>query len=121
MTEQQGDEQATDSSVSVEKGVDGLELRMRQGCFHKCRRIGVQEALQLPHAAFDFLRRRGHKRRVPRPCATNPVLRATKFSRGLLCAAPGGQKYSMHFLEQAIRPRKPVAPPPEAMRHRCNV
>jgi hypothetical protein len=71
------DQSSARSSVSVHKGMDGLELRVCNGGLHDGRqRIVVTELDEILHQVFHTLGRRRHERGVARVvvASADPVL-----------------------------------------------
>jgi hypothetical protein len=72
--------------------VDRFKLEMRHRRLHQQgqpRLVGMQKLFKLVEALKQFIRGRGHKLRVARPRAADPILRASKFPRLLAAAAAG--------------------------------
>ena len=79
------DQQAPDTPVSIEEGVDGLELHMRQCTMHQHRQT-MEKGLQAIERAPHLMRRWRHEdglaeRDVAR---ADPVLRRAELARDLV-------------------------------------
>src|SRR2546427_2312040 len=105
MVQGEGDQQAADAAVPIEKRVDRFKLNVRQSGFHQ-RGIGcvlvMDEALQRCHAVFDMGRRRRDEVSIAWTRAADPILRATEFAKGLLTAPSSREGYLMHFPHQPV-------------------
>ena len=102
MVEQQGNEQATEATVAVEKRMDGLKLHMGQSGFEQDGQtsvILVEEGFQCGHAGFDRLRRWWHKTGIPWPGASDPILASAKLAGLLVATTAFGHEGGVHFAE----------------------
>ena len=83
MDEQESDQEPPDTTVTVEEGVDGLELRMREAHVNERRKLMVmEEALVVVERLLHLVDWRGHERRL---CEggilwADPVLRLTELT-----------------------------------------
>ena len=75
----------------------GFELQVRERCFEQSRSVRVKEALQITHAAADFLGRRRYEVCVSRARTAYPVLRPTEFAGSFFRAAALSQQYFVHL------------------------
>ncbi len=89
MVQEQCDEQTPKPPVSIQKGVNGLELDMGERGAEQNRQpacFAIEKPLQLAHTRLHLLRWRGHKACVARAGSSDPILAAAEFA-GLLGAA----------------------------------
>lgn len=61
----------------------------------------MQKRFQRCQAVGDVVRRRGHKHGVPGPCAADPDLAASKFSRRILAASSSSEQNLVGLSEQS--------------------
>src|SRR5512134_1180540 len=107
--ELQHDEKASDTAVAVQKGVDGLELHVRERRFDQGRRrlwLVVDEALKRREAIAHLACGRRHKRRVARPRAANPDLRAAQLAWRLASSSRVIEQYPMDLADEPVRDRQ---------------
>ena len=92
--EQESDEEASETSVAVEKRVDGLELQMGERCPNKKRQIfslRMEKQLELAHAIHDeFGRVAEQRRRCQAVCRQSSS--GSGETRRVLCCFPGRAK-----------------------------
>jgi hypothetical protein len=82
-TENEGDEQSSDPSISIEEGMNGLELRVSKSRLDERRRphrIVVQEELERSKSGNHLVRRRRDEASVARPGPPDPVLGCPEFT-----------------------------------------
>ena len=112
-TKIEGDQQASNSTVSIEERVYGFELDMQQAGFDECGKAAallMHEQLQLVEAFLHFERRRGDEWSVARTRSANPILRSTKLARAFGAAAAALQQPGVHFTDQAQGERERIQP-----------
>ena len=99
-------QQPTQATVAVQKGVDGLELQMRQTRPDEHRQsrgtVIMKETLQLAHAFGHRMGRRRDKVGQTRPWAANPVLRSAELARQLVVAPAPSQEDFVDFAQQTV-------------------
>src|ERR1019366_3667877 len=82
--EKQRNQQTSQPSIAVEKGMDRLELYMYQSSLNQNGQIVffvVKEMFKAVEAFHHSLWGRRNKRSVSRTATTNPILRTAKFTR----------------------------------------
>ncbi|CAH1076131.1 hypothetical protein NTG1052_290004 [Candidatus Nitrotoga sp. 1052] len=102
LMQQQRDEQAAEPAISIEKGVDGFKLHMRQSSLDQhggCIGWLVDELFQRCHAGFHFLRRGRHEAGIAGAGAADPALAAAKVPRRFVAAATARHEVDMHFAQ----------------------
>ena len=118
VVQQQRHEQASQTAVAVQEGMDGLELHVRQPRPDEDGEpvvSGVQEALERRHAVGHGGVGRRHEDGVAGPGPADPVLRAAEFAGGLGAAASRRQQDGVHLADQAVRQREALAQAPQAV------
>jgi hypothetical protein len=109
MDEQEGDQELPDTTVTVEEGVDGLELRMREAHVNERRKLMVmEEALVVVERLLHLVDGRGYERRFceSRVLWADPVLRLTELAGPAMRSADAGQELSVDLGDEAMRERK---------------
>jgi len=109
--QQESDEESSYSTVAVEKGMNGLELRVRKCGLEENRnplRRFVEEALEVTHAVGDMLGRRWNVGGKSRARAANPALRGPEDTRLLLSSTTACKQVSVDFSNQTVREREPL-------------
>jgi len=89
--------------------MDGFELHVHERRLHQYGQIfllSMQKLSEDIQAFRHLLRWRRNKCCVPGPCASDPVLAFTEFTRTLLTSAPLGQENLVNFSYQPQRERK---------------
>src|SRR5690606_14596480 len=104
-------EQTSRSTIAIEEWMNRLELHMCKCRVEQCTRriVAVQELFQSRQTGFDLVGGRRHELRVARPSAAAPVLAATEIARLLRRPAPARQQFTVHFANQPVGQRKPLA------------
>ncbi len=97
VAEHQGDQQAPDAAIAVQKWVNDFELHMGEGRFNDGSGRFEQVLLEIPQTGIQVGRRRRHEGRIAGPSTSDPVLRAAKFTGLLLCTASIGKQDAVHF------------------------
>ena len=112
VVEQQCNEQAAQTAVAVEEGMDGLELHMGDGGLENTGRPMVsscKKSFEIAHAGVDVLGGWRNKKGVAWAGAADPVLAATEFAR-LTFRCPGlWPSAGVHLAQQAVGERKAFA------------
>src|SRR5579863_10201303 len=123
-TQQERNQQAAQSSVSVQEGVNSFKLHMCECGLDQNRQVFVvamQELFEPAHAFHHFLRWWRDKCCVTGPRASDPVLCFAEFPRTLLTASSFGQENLVNFSYQPQRERKILAEPAKAVIHRGHI
>ena len=118
-------EQPAHSSVSIQEGVDSLELRVREpGLDHRSGEtvLIVEEALQAVERGAHLVRWWRHEAGVARPGAADPVLGAAELPGRLVAAPCALHQDTVNFPDEPQREGELAAPEPlDAMLERCHV
>src|SRR5205814_1211136 len=83
--------------------------------------LAMQKLFEGIQAFRHLLRWRRNKCCVPGPCASDPVLAFTEFTRTLLTSASLGQENLVNFSYQPQRERKIPPEPAKSVIHRCHI
>lgn len=103
-TEDEGDEEAAEATVSIEEGVDGLKLDVGEGGFEQWAGVDgivVDEFFEGAHGFKGEIRWGGDESRVAGAGAADPVLGAFELAGLLGGAAPVGKEPGMDLPEHA--------------------
>ena len=112
--QQQGDQEPSDAPVTVQKGMNRLELHVGERRLEQDRRrfrLVVQPAFERPHAFRDALRGRRDEHRVPRPGSPYPVLGAAEFAGLPVGPSTALEEHAVDLADQSVRQRKVVSQP----------
>ena len=100
----QSDEQATNTSVAIQEGMDRFELHMRQGSLdqgERSNRIVMQELFQQTHACHHLVRRWRNEPGVSRSAAADPILAPPEFPRALSPPPAAGEQFRVSLRDEA--------------------
>ena len=120
LAEQQRNQKPPQPAVAVEKRMDRFKLNVDQSQLHQQRQrfaVVVQELLERIETLHQPVRWRRNERRITRPRAADPVLRAPEFTRSLVRSTAASKQNRMHLANQSQRKRKPVAQAPQPVLH----
>src|SRR5438105_7430325 len=98
--EEQRDQQSSDPTVAIEKGMNGFELSVRQSRFHDpldADRIIMEKPFEIAHGVRNVLRRGRNEMCVRRTRASYPVLGTTKLARLLVRSSSSREQARVHF------------------------
>jgi hypothetical protein len=98
----QHDQQPPQTPVAIEERVDRLELHVDKGRHHQPREVivGMEETLQIRHAALHQPRGRRYEAGVASSGATDPVLAVPELTRQSIGATPTGEQHGMNLPQQ---------------------
>src|ERR1700719_5020519 len=104
--------------------MDGFELHVHERRLHQYGQVfllAMQKLFEGIQAFRHLLRWRRNKCCVPWPCASDPVLAFTEFTRTLLTSSSLGQENLVNFSYQPQRERKIPPEPAKSVIHRGHI
>ena len=112
VVEQERDEEAAETAIAIEEGVDGLELDVgERGLQQEGQAAGVvmQELFQRAHARLNLLGRGRDEVGIAGAGAADPVLAAAELAGLFFIAAALRHEGGVHFAEETVREREAFA------------
>ena len=112
VVQEQGDEEAAEAAIAIEKRMNGLELHMGERGFDQHGQAGgfvVEEGFERGHAGLDLWRRGRNEAGVTRAGASDPILAAAKLSGLFVAASAFGHEDGVHFTKEAVGEREAFA------------
>jgi hypothetical protein len=105
MIEKKRDEQSSNAAVAIKKGMDGLELRVRDPRMHQNWEsvVLVQKLLEVTECVPHLVYRRGHECGALQgdEARADPILRCPKRARFSVGAANIMQEDTMNFTDES--------------------